>query len=278
MNKISSILLLLTLLIISACSSTTKEVCSSLKFNKIVIDTTYHMMNKTNNPAIKIKLDIEFPSAFTNKSDLQKIQNVILSSITGDVKTTEEKENLHKFVEKWINDYKANESDYTKMVDTMRSEETAPLAFNWEYQTSGKSIYCQNGILCYEIQNYSYTGGAHGSTITKYMNLDLSRERVLQLSDIFTEDYNSQLTPIIIDNLEKNNKVESKEDLENIGFFDTEEIHPIDNFIIGDKGLTFVYDQGSIAAYALGAIKVFIPYEDLKFALRPNSSISEMLQ
>jgi len=39
-----------------------------------------------------------------------------------------------------------------------------------------------------------------------------------------------------------------------------------------------VYDQGSIAAYALGAIKVFIPYEDLKFALRPNSSISEMLQ
>ena len=48
-----------------------------------------------------------------------------MSSITGDVKTTEEKENLHKFVEKWINDYKANESDYTKMVDTMRSEETA---------------------------------------------------------------------------------------------------------------------------------------------------------
>ena len=71
------------------------------------------------------------------------------------------------------------------------------------------------------------------------------------------------------------NRVATRQELEDLGYGSTGELAPTENFYIGPKGLTFHYNVYEIAPYVMGGIEIELPYEIMSHLLDDPSGILE---
>jgi hypothetical protein len=121
-----------------------------------------------------------------------------------------------------------------------------------------------------------YKGGAHNAHQYTNRVVDLRTGRRITENEIFVDDYQDALAKIIIDGIALANNVEVPE-LENIGFFDINEIYPNRNFHIDETGITYTFNEYEIAAYVVGPVSVKIPYEKIGHLLRRESPVSHIV-
>jgi len=114
------------------------------------------------------------------------------------------------------------------------------------------------------IDQYQYTGGAHGNTLRSSNNWNLNTGASLKMEDIFNngEDF----VPLILNQIIQLVKVQVTQD-PNIYFDNYEELivknfNP-NNFYLTPIGMTIYFQQYEIAPYSSGIIEFHIPYNDL---------------
>ena len=117
-----------------------------------------------------------------------------------------------------------------------------------EEQCKREMVYLDDRYLSYRIEEYEYSGGAHGSTKVSVGTLDRETGRQLTLVDVFGKDGLAALKS------ELRKAVVAKIGEENI----QSPVKPIENFYFAADGWHFVYNEYEIACYALGAIEVVV--------------------
>ena len=117
-----------------------------------------------------------------------------------------------------------------------------------EEQCKREMVYLDDRYLSYRIEEYVYSGGAHGSTKVSVGTLDRETGRQLTLADVFGKDGLAALES------ELRKAVVAKIGEENI----QSPVKPIENFYFAADGWHFVYNEYEIACYALGAIEVVV--------------------
>ncbi|MGE5390124.1 MAG: DUF3298 and DUF4163 domain-containing protein [Deltaproteobacteria bacterium] len=129
----------------------------------------------------------------------------------------------------------------------------------WKYEVAVDYAvtYNQNGILSLTIDNYQYTGGAHGGTERLPYNIDLNTGRFLALKDLFTPGfaYQSIINEEVRKQIAKQPEIyfEGEEGFKGIGENRTYYLIP---------GYVVVYfAQYEIAPYASGMPEFKIPVE-----------------
>ncbi len=106
---------------------------------------------------------------------------------------------------------------------------------------------------------WTYTGGAHGMTIHTGMNFDAVTGARLELKDVFLDA--NQLTGVILEKLQEENHPGTFSDsLESIVADGV--LHEKVSWVLGPRGVTFIYNPYEIAAYASGTITVTIPFDE----------------
>ncbi|HOI27390.1 MAG TPA: DUF3298 domain-containing protein [Paludibacteraceae bacterium] len=275
MNKNTILFVVLSMIFaVCSCSSSKEKKAeeNKIEFDSIKVDSTYHLFNDTTKPAISIDSKIIFPVNFGNDRIYLSIKRQMIKDALNLETTNDPKQDIAKYVENLIADYKKLEKIYKN--DTLTDDDVTYVA---EQNVSQEVTFNQDSILTIFTNTYSFSGGAHGMTIMQYANYDLRNGQKIRLSDLFADDYSNLLTPIILGKLVQDNKVQQPTDLEQNGFIDVSEIKPTENFYLDEIGITFVYNQYDIACYAMGQIKVFIPYSDLSFLILDNSRIKKYL-
>ncbi len=79
-----------------------------------------------------------------------------------------------------------------------------------------------------------------------------------------------------MDKIVAQNNVKKADDLLEFGYWGIEDITSNDNFYVDKKGITYIFNPGECAAFTLGEIRVFIPYEEVISVLKANSPISHL--
>ena len=131
-------------------------------------------------------------------------------------------------------------------------------------------------LLVYRIDYNEYTGGAHGIYMATFLNMDLTLMRPLRLDDIFVGDYKDALTDLIWNQLMADNKVNTHEALEDMGYASTGDIAPTENFYLSKEGITFYYNVYDITPYSMGPVKVTIPFAMMEHLLGSNPILGEL--
>ena len=131
-------------------------------------------------------------------------------------------------------------------------------------------------LLVYRIDYNEYTGGAHGIYMATFLNMDLTLMRPLRLDDIFVGDYKDALTDLIWNQLMADNKVNTHEALEDMGYASTGDIAPTENFYLSKEGITFYYNVYDITPYSMGPVKVTIPFSMMEHLLGSNPILGEL--
>lgn len=173
---------------------------------------------------------------------------------------------LQKYITDFVKDY---ESDNTKQY---RSD--------MFYTLDLKAIILRqdSSLTTLELSGYNYQGGAHGGSITTFINWNTKANKDLTLGDVLQEGYIEKLTTIADTIFRKQEKLSAKASLANDYFFKDNKFALNNNFLITPLGIKFLYNQYEIKPYAAGQTDLFIPYAKLKLLLKPNTVITQYLK
>ena len=281
MDKVFRLLftLILSVGLLSSCSmvESGREKENNIAFDSLKVERTVHLMDKKENPACQIVLDFKYPSELTPKETLQKLQQFYLLSFFGEkYEQMDPQEAIAFYAEDYVADYKSLEADYTK--DLKHATKEMPMGDWYSYYEHGENslVFNAQDIVSFQVSFENYTGGAHPTHAYSNHTFCLNLGKGLDEEDLFVEDFQADLSKIIVDALVRQNELKKPIELEDIGFFSAEEIVPNENFLVKKDGLLYTYNEYEIAAYALGSIDVFLPYGEIRHLFREDNPIAAL--
>lgn len=153
---------------------------------------------------------------------------------------------------------------------TMTPVDSIPNEPCMEYtrNTSTSMVTVSTDYAVYEVMTYTYTGGAHGGTLARYVTYDFASSAVVNAANAFTAGSDSLLLAAITSQLCSDYRVNTPAGLRATGI-DISELTVTPNFYFDDYEIVFVYNQYEIAPYAMGIIKVRVPFYAVADALTP---------
>lgn len=265
-------------LLLTNCNEGAKQSTENkIQFDSIRVEKVYHLMETKENPNCNLQINFIYPSQYDNKDILKKIQNQFVCDYFGEqYESMSPQEAINQYTNDYLNSYKELEKDFKSEIE---KDPKAPVSawFSYYEMLTGNLIYNSNNIISYTIGFENYTGGAHGSHAYNNHVIDLLTGSIVTEEEIFIDNYQDELAAILIDAIAKEQGVDKPKDLENIGFFSVEEIFPNNNFLVNEEGLTYTFNEYEIAAYVVGAINIFLPYENIEFLLKRESPISAIV-
>ena len=202
------------------------------------------------------------------ESDLPRALKITESSAW----LSEEAVKLYK--ENYIKDYlKDLEPMYAK--DEAEKEDSASILAWYSYYKGIESHvqYYKKHLLVYRINYNEYTGGAHGIYMSTFLNMDLRTLSPIRLDDIFVGEYQEALTDLLWNQLMADNKVTTRQEVEDMGYTSTGDLEPTENFYLSPKGITFYYNIYEIAPYVMGPVEITLPYEIMSHLLSDDTMV-----
>ncbi len=264
--------------LLSACGSDARKVKENdIRFDTMALKESYHIKHRETNPGCSLQINFVFPVEYQNQQVLKAVQQQFVRAFLGDdYMQSSPREAVNQYAENYLNDFKKRETDFESDVEEHGSEPNDEWYSSYEI-LSDSIYYNQNDLLSMVVlKEYDTGGAAHNAHHYTNRVIDLrTGERVMEAA-VFIEDYQDDLAKIIVDAIALYNNVDKVSDLENIGFFNINEIYPNKNFYVDEVGITYTFNEYEIAAYVVGATSVRIPYEKIRHLLRKESPIAHI--
>ena len=263
-----------------SCHDKMNKNTGALQFDSIQVNKTAHLFNDTAKPACNIIINFAYPIKSSDDMLKDSLNTFFLSACFGDkYMTMTPEEAIKKYTEKYVNDYRKDlEPMYRK--DEQDKEDGASMEAWYSYYKGIESniqLYIKN-LLVYRIDYNEYTGGAHGIYMSSFLNMDLRTLSPVRLDDLFASDYKDALTDLLWNQLMADNKVATRQELEDLGYATTGELEPTENFYLDPEGITFYYNVYDIAPYVMGPVKITLPYEAMQHLLSDDNGILDSIK
>ena len=179
---------------------------------------------------------------------------------------------LDSFKNTYIRNYRRDVTPYYKE-ELNRNEnlEEIPAWYNYSYELTTTFADGYKDVLLFTALNYVYQGGAHPNQWENWRNFDSKTGRMIKLADVFKADSQKEVLELIQNELVKylaerteNQNLKSFKDLIDEGIILEPRIFIPANFLLEADHITFLYNRYDIAPYAVGDIKIAIPYSAIK--------------
>ena len=143
-----------------------------------------------------------------------------------------------------------------------------PEFFSYSFATSMEILHNGNNRLTIGVSYYTYTGGAHGMYGTSLYSYDLQTKKRLGLEDVLKPGAKNQLQPHLNTAARRWAGMGAHEPLDNVFFVENNTVPLTENVGIVEKGLIFNYLPYEIGAYALGEVRLFVPFSEIKALMK----------
>lgn len=221
-----------------------------------------YMLSEGSDAELDLKIDIEYLISGLDEEILGNINRTLTSAMFEEMPSD-------MSIEEAVAAYKDRKvAEYRKVNLSLLQDSTygiSSASANWSDYTTGAVSGFYDDILSYTVTKYTYTGGAHGTTFVKALNLDMKTGEAVTEEDMFKAGYTDRLSELLTGRLP-----ESLENPADTSMLFEKNIRPNGNFTISDSGVTYIYNQYEIGPYVLGAVNVTVPWSELKDLLRKD--------
>ena len=268
-------------LTLHSCKNNTQLSKDEIVMDSLVFKDKVYLLEQVDTllPYADVNINFKYPAKFRDKESLIRLQQIVTGTFFNNIYLGElpPKEAFDAYIEEYSEEYKSLTNDYYNDKSHL-GDGSIPNWYWYSRYMKNNVMFNDSKLLSISAEQYDYTGGAHGSFVVLYTNIDLDELVTISEEDIFKPNYQKPLAEIIVNRLMTEHKVDTREGLLEIGFFDINEIFPNNNFWISDKGIHYAFNQYEIAPYVMGVIDVFIPYEDLNELLNSGTVIKHLLE
>ena len=160
-------------------------------------------------------------------------------------------------------------------VDKNEADESGEDLATLKYATSTRitPIYNKNGVVTFERVDVVKKNDKVTTVTHRYYSFDVETQTYIDVNRLFREDATADVCQMLCQQLLAQNNATGNEQLNDLGYYNVENITVTRNFYFDDKGVTWVYLPNELAVEAVGEPKITIPYGDLKNALCEGSII-----
>ena len=159
--------------------------------------------------------------------------------------------------------------------DAEQAEATEEGLATLKYITSTRvtPIYNQNGVVTFERVDVVKKNDKVTSVTHRYYNFDVETQTFIDVNRLFRDDAIADVCQLLKQQLLTQNNATGNEQLNDLGYFNVENITVTRNFYFDEKGVTWSYLPNELAVEAVGEPKITIPYADLEPFLCEESII-----
>ncbi|WP_420186970.1 DUF3298 domain-containing protein [Bacteroides pyogenes] len=263
---------------LSSCHDKMNKNTGVLRFDSIRINETAHLFNDTGKPACNIRIGFTYPVRSSDPILKDSLNKHFISICFGDKFSGEKPEDvINQYTRNYIDEYRRDlEPMYLEDEKDKNNDSSIRTWYSYYKNIESHVQLYRNDLLVYRVDYNEYTGGAHGMYTTMYVNMDLALIRPLLLEDLFIAGYQEPLTELIWNQLMADNRVTTREALEDLGYGSTGEIIPTENFYLDTKGITFHYNVYDITPYSMGAVEVTLLFDAIRHLLGNNPILKDL--
>lgn len=253
---------------------------TELNFDSLQLNETTYLLADTANPACNLVLNVAYVTQASDSSLKDTLNYRFLSAVLGPqyAKLTPQ-EAVSLYARQYAADYKKDvEAQYQQDLENSKKDGTPVGAWYSYYRGAEGHLQWQGDrVLVYRVDHNEYTGGAHGIYSSMFLNIDMHTLKPLGLDDFFVPDAEVALTDLLWNQLQMDNHVTSRAELEELGYGMTGDLVPTSNFYVSPEGMTFFYNVYEIAPYAMGPVIISLPYASFKHLLDVDSPLVKAL-
>ena len=157
-------------------------------------------------------------------------------------------------------------SDYREFYGGLMTEDTTEAnisSLTLSYQLTTEIEEGRDDVLCH-ISHVSKSEGNLTTNYTVVNNMDMAKQKLLHLDDIFVPGYQNGLNEAILKSLEDMTGIKGLNNLRQEGYFVSTDVYATNNFKLGDDYITFIYMPSEIADREKGEIAVNVKYAAIK--------------
>ncbi len=282
MKKGTTILLIALLIAgcwLASCSNTGQPL-RNLQFEEITLSKSEHLFADESKPACNLSIDFAFVNNANTIGAKDSINAYLLSALFGKkYQQLSPQEAMEGYAKEYVTNYRADlEPMIQKDIDNHIDKDQLTAWYSYEQELKGSIETYKGMLLSYRTYKNEYSGGPHGMYTTEFTNLNLSSLQPILLDELFVEDYQETLTELLWYQLALDNGVETRDELEEMGYATTGELAPTENFYISEDGITFYYNVYEIAPYSMGPTQITLSYNMLEYILNyENKLVNELI-
>lgn len=250
--------LMLMLIAISSCRGKNEV---KLATDSAVVEDAF---KKSNGELCKIKTEVEisYPEEYRDKSNTEQLRRLFCKSILhcpdsmADMKSA-----LNYYAKSLI----AQNSPLQVNQDNAEADEdydNIDVDF-FEITVRITDVYNKNDLLSFCCEKIVKKNNKETSVSHRYVNLDLLEMKKLALSDLFIGDSDGQINQMLKSKLIEQEGVKDEEELNNLGYFNLQNLYVTNNFYFSDNGINWCYEPGVLAVPAVGETSLLLPFEEL---------------
>ncbi|NDW12828.1 DUF3298 domain-containing protein [Bacteroides sp. 214] len=269
-------ILVYTSLIYSSCGN--KSATGALIFDKVELNEETHMFGDTAKPGATLAIKFAYPLKSNDEVLKDTLIKIFASACFEDELYVGEPQNMIRlYANNYFDTYhKELEPMYLEDIKDKDNTDYVRSWYSYYKDIESKILLYKGDLLTYSVHFNEYTGGAHPSYRTMFLNIDLSEKKILGLTDFFAEGYEEMLTDLLWNQLMLDKNVASREALKDMGYGLMDDLFPTENFCLEEDGMLFHYNIYEFTPYVMGAVEIKLPYDAIKHLMVSNKIISQI--
>lgn len=274
----STILLIFTIFLLVSCGKshsggngkgTAAVTVKSVQLN----DNSSFTMSNGERCTIIADATIEYPIATTSGIAVDSVQRLFAAYVLESGDTLSLNDAMRQVVANSMHQYDFMNEPTN---DNGNDEDDDISTLKYATSTRVSPIYNKNGVVTFERVDIVKKNDKVTSVTHRYFSFDVENQAYIELNQIFREDAIADVCQLLKQKLLKQNNASGNEQLNDLGYFNVENITVTHNFYFDENGMTWCYLPNELAVEALGEPKITIPYGDLSSALCENSIIDRL--
>lgn len=256
MKKIQ-LLAALAATVVSACGGSSSD--SALHFGTVKVQKQVSITNEDGAPTCNVHLELD--TVDWKQGEAAKAMNAAIAQELLGIDTVSLQVAADSFATTYTNDYRQN---FAPLYREDRNDETKRAWYEYHYNVIGEAGKGRKGVTVYTATIDYYEGGAHGINQRIVLNFDNETGRLLTLRDVLVPGYEQPLCELLLQKLMEQKGAKTVDELRNSGYLYSMDMFAPENFVLGEDGITFIYNTYEIAAYSEGMTELKFDNDELE--------------
>lgn len=224
--------------------------------------------------SIVAEATIDYPVTGTNGVAVDSLQRLFAAYVLESGDSLSLQEAMRQVVANSMHQYDFMEEPMTEAV----ADEAAEMN-TLKYVTSTRvaPIYNKNGVVTFERVDVVKKNDKVTSVTHRYYSFDVENQTYIDVNRLFRDDAVADVCQLLRQQLLAQNNATGNEQLNDMGYFNVENITVTRNFFFDEKGVTWSYLPNELAVEAVGEPRITVPYADLS-DYKCDDSILDRLQ
>lgn len=227
-----------------------------------ISDTTSFKKSNGDICAIYSDASFSYPTSYIDDHSLEKLQHLYTTLVLDAPDSLSLNDAMHRCVSNSLHQYDLSKSEDDQLSDynidesepflTYRSSSTVQLHYN----KNGLVTFCRIDVVK---KDTTVTSVTH-----MYYTFDLKTMSRVTVSNIVRDETIPQVTALLRARLLEQNKVANNDQLNELGYYNIDNLIVTQNFYFDEKGITWSYLPNKLAVSAVGEPHVTLTYDELK--------------